>query len=85
MIERDEFGAAKIAYRKQIIFGNTPNTAMGLATIVYLRRHPRVPVNEARARIVASLGKDRDRFDRKIGNEDGRGRSKFLVKGRAGG
>ncbi len=84
MIERDEFGAAKIAYRKQIKFGNTANTAMGLATIVYLRRHPRVPVSEARAGIVAALGKDRERFDRKIANEGGRFRSNFLVKARSG-
>jgi hypothetical protein len=46
----------RAAYRDQIEFGNTPETALGLAMIVYLRRNPRVPVREARSRVVKALG-----------------------------
>lgn len=44
------------AYREQIEFGSSEDTALNLATIVYQQRHPRLPTNEARALVSKALG-----------------------------
>lgn len=49
------FGAAKAAYREQIAFGSTPQTALDLATIVYQQRNPRIPTEEARTLVADAL------------------------------
>ena len=43
--------AVQAVYWKQIEFGCAPKSALNLATIVYLQRHPTVPVEIARARV----------------------------------
>ena len=52
----DAFTAAKTAYREQIAFGSSQNTALDLATIVYQQRNPHVSTCDARARIAEALG-----------------------------
>jgi hypothetical protein len=41
--------AVQNAYCEQIEFGSAPKSALNLATIVYLQRHPRVTAENARA------------------------------------
>ena len=53
---KDEFCAARTAFREQIEFGNSEDCALNLATIVYQQRHPSVPVKEARAIVGQALG-----------------------------
>ena len=53
---KDEFCAARAAYREQLEFGSAEDTALNLATIVYQQRHPCVPVKEARAIVCEALG-----------------------------
>lgn len=53
---KDEFCAARAAYREQIEFGNTEDNALNLATIVYQQRHPCVPAGQAKAMVSEALG-----------------------------
>ncbi len=53
---KDEFCAARTAYREQIEFGSTQDNALNLATIVYQQRHPCIPVCKARAIVGEALG-----------------------------
>ncbi len=55
-IDKDEFCAARAAYREQIEFGSEKDTALNLATIVYQQRHPCVPAGQAREMVGAALG-----------------------------
>ena len=41
--------AVRTAYAEQINFGNTPENAYVLATIVYQQRHPTVSFDDARS------------------------------------
>ena len=43
--------AVQNAYREQIEFGSAPKSAVDLATIVYLQRHPTVTTENARTRV----------------------------------
>ena len=54
--KEDEIFAASRVYRSQLDSGNTVNSALVLATIVYLQRNPRVPTDVARARVAAAIG-----------------------------
>lgn len=54
--KEDEIFAASRVYRSQIDSGNTANSALVLATIVYLQRNPLVPTDVARARVAAAIG-----------------------------
>ncbi len=51
----EEFDAARNAYREQIEFGSSSNTALNLATIVYQQRNPFISACEARARVAEAL------------------------------
>ena len=55
-VVKDDFCAARAAYREQIEFGNTEDSALNLATIVYQQRHPCVPACQAKALVVEALG-----------------------------
>ena len=55
-IGKEERCAVMNAYREQIEFGSSEDTALNLATIVYQQRHPRLPTNEARALVSKALG-----------------------------
>lgn len=52
----EELSAASTAYRQQVAFGYTPESALVAATIAYLQRNPRVPAATARARIADAIG-----------------------------
>ena len=54
--QSDEFSAANRVYRSQLESGNSSQSALVLATIVYLQRNPRVPQVVARARFAAAIG-----------------------------
>lgn len=55
-VARDEFCAARAAYREQIEFGSSQDNALNLATIVYQQRNPCVPVSKARTIVGEALG-----------------------------
>ena len=54
--QEDELDAANRVYRSQPESGNSSQSALVLATIVYLQRNPRVPQAVARARVAAAIG-----------------------------
>ena len=54
--QEDEIDAANRVYRSQLESGNSSQSALVLATIVYLQRKPRVPQAVARARVAAAIG-----------------------------
>ena len=51
VIKSSDHRAVHDAYWEQIEFGSAPKSALNLATIVYLQRHPTVPAEKARARV----------------------------------
>jgi len=54
--QSDEISAANRVYRSQLESGNSSQSALVLATIVYLQRNPRVPQAVARACVAAAIG-----------------------------
>ena len=54
--QSDEISAANRVYRSQLESGNSSQSALVLATIVYLQRNPLVPQAVARARVAAAIG-----------------------------
>lgn len=49
--------SVKCAYDNQISAGHTPDTALNLATTVYLQRHPFEPVEAARQMVLTYCGR----------------------------
>ena len=56
LVVKDDFCAARAAYREQIEFGSEEGNALNLATIVYQQRNPCIPVYEARSIVGEALG-----------------------------
>ena len=54
--QSDEFSVANRVYRSQLVSGNLSQSALVLATIVYLQRNPHVLQAVARARFAAAIG-----------------------------
>jgi len=50
-ITKGDIAAIQRAYDDQIEFGSDENTSLALATIVFLQRHPIVPLEEAKEMI----------------------------------
>ena len=59
--DKEEFDSVRNAYREQIEFCNSSNTALNLATIVYQQRNPFVSACAARVAEALGIPSKRDR------------------------